>query len=71
VLAKDEVGARRALEGALAMVRESWEPESTAGNLRLIREARERRGDPVPWADMVERELLKRSGQRTDPSGSS
>ena len=64
VLAKDEAAARRALASALAMVREDWEPESTANNLRLIRSAREHREDEVPWAEMIERELLRRAGQR-------
>src|SRR5439155_9726105 len=38
VLARDEAGATAALADALAAVREPWEPETTAGNLRLIRE---------------------------------
>ncbi|MFD2093558.1 TRAFs-binding domain-containing protein [Blastococcus deserti] len=63
VLAKDEAATRRALGRALAMVRENWEPESTAGNLRLIREARSRRGDDVPWAEAAEQELLRRAGR--------
>ena len=42
---------------ALAAVREPWEPETTARNLRLIREARERRGETVDWAKAVEDEL--------------
>src|SRR5690348_4076072 len=58
VLAKDEAAARRALASALAKVRENWEPESTVNNLRLIRSARERRGEEVPWAETVEQELL-------------
>jgi MAP3K TRAFs-binding domain len=45
VLAKDEPAAKRAMAGALAMVRENWEPESTVNNLRLIRNAREHRGE--------------------------
>lgn len=61
VLACDEAGASEALGDALAVVRESWEPETTARNLRLIREARERRGAPVPWAAEVEKELEKRA----------
>ncbi|MDP9072236.1 MAG: DUF4071 domain-containing protein [Actinomycetota bacterium] len=62
VLGKDETGAREALARALAMVREPWEPESTANNLRLIRETRERRADALSWAVMVERELLRKAG---------
>ena len=60
VLAKDEQTSYQALANALATVREGWEPESTANNLRLIRQAREHRGDEVPWARQVEEELLKR-----------
>lgn len=48
VLAKDEGNAADALSRSLAMVRESWEPETTLRNLRLIREARERRGEEIP-----------------------
>jgi tetratricopeptide (TPR) repeat protein len=61
VLGMDEPAAGDALARALAVVRASWEPETTARNLRLIREARERRGTPVGWADAMERELVKRS----------
>ena len=50
VLAKDEDKAMKSLSDALAVVREVWEPETTARNLRLIREARERRQEVVPWA---------------------
>ena len=63
VLAKDEAAAKRALASALAMVREDWEPESTASNLKLIRSAREHRQDQVPWAETIERELLRKAGQ--------
>jgi hypothetical protein len=46
-----------ALGNALAAVRECWEPETTARNLRLIREARERRHDEIPWPVEIENEL--------------
>ena len=59
VLAGDEAGAAEALGDALAVVRESWEPKTIARNLRLIREARDRRGAPVPWAAEVEKEMEK------------
>lgn len=61
VLAKDEHDAFAALAAALAVVRESWEPESTARNLRLIREARERRQEAVTWAKEIEEELERRA----------
>lgn len=47
VLAKNQNKAESALPDALAAVRESWEPETTARNLRLIREAREKRHEAV------------------------
>jgi MAP3K TRAFs-binding domain len=62
VLGKDEETAAEALAAALAAVREIWEPETTANNLRLIREARAERGDRVAWADEVERALLQPAG---------
>jgi tetratricopeptide (TPR) repeat protein len=61
VLAKDEKKATDALGDALANIREPWEPESTARNLRLIREARERRQDVFPWAKEIEEELERKA----------
>jgi tetratricopeptide (TPR) repeat protein len=57
VLAKDSQQARVALRAALPLIREPWEPETTVRNLRLIREARERRQESVPWAQEVEHVL--------------
>jgi GNAT superfamily N-acetyltransferase len=64
LLALDEKAARSGLGKALAAVREAFEPETTARNLRLIRECRERRatagGTAVPkWCAQVEAELMK------------
>jgi tetratricopeptide (TPR) repeat protein len=67
VLAKDEEKAVSALGDALAAVRESWEPETTARNLRLIREARAKRQEEVPWASEVEAELERRSKELSAP----
>ncbi|MDF0674757.1 MAG: TRAFs-binding domain-containing protein [Nitrospira sp.] len=61
VLAKDEQKAESALADALAAMREPWEPETTARNLRLIREARERRDESIQWAKVIEAELERRS----------
>ena len=58
VIARDENAASDALTSALAAVREPWEPESTANNLRMIREAREERGETLDWTEDIERELL-------------
>jgi hypothetical protein len=59
VLANDETGATSALAEAQAAMRETWEPETTAGNLRLIREARDRRGGSAPWAKAIETALRR------------
>lgn len=63
VLAKDEEKAMTGLSNALAAVRESWEPETTARNLRLIRETRERRGESIRWAKEIEQELEREAGK--------
>jgi len=60
MLGKDEAAATDALASALAAVREPWEPETTLHNLRLVRDARERRGEANPsWGAETEAELLK------------
>lgn len=57
VLNKNEAGATEALGSALAQSPKSWHTETTARNLRLIREAREARGEVVAWAKPIEDEL--------------
>lgn len=59
VLANDRAGAAAALADALAAKQESWEGETTARNLRLIREAREKRGEPLSWAGELEDTLTR------------
>lgn len=62
VLTRETAKAKEALAAALASVRESWEPETTARNLRLIREAGERRGEADShWIKEVEDELVHRA----------
>jgi hypothetical protein len=61
VLAKDEPRAMEALAAALAAIREVWDPETPARNLRLMREARERRGESLPWATQMDEALERRS----------
>ncbi len=61
VLTRDEQDAMAGLADALAAVREPWEPETTARNLRLIRGARERWGEAVPWAQAAEEALERRA----------
>lgn len=62
ILAKDEQQAMKTAGEALASVRETWEPETTVRNLRLIREARQRRGESVDWANEIETALAKKTG---------
>lgn len=59
VLGEDRDRAASALSAALAGVREPWEPETTARNLRLIREAREARGEEAAWIAEIEEELAR------------
>lgn len=62
VLAGSEQDALDALGNALVSLREEWEPKTTLRNLRLIREARERRQESVPeWMKNIEHELEETS----------
>ncbi len=53
VLGGDQAAADRHASLALACVRERWEPETTARNLAMIREARRDRGDTQVWLDAI------------------
>lgn len=65
-LSCDEAKGVDALGRSLARVRESWEPATTARDLRLIREARQRRGAECPqWTEHAEAELLKAAARGT------
>ena len=57
VLENVESEGSSALAAALSTVREKWEAETTARNLRLIREARQLRNDRVRWAELAETRL--------------
>lgn len=57
VLAKNEEDAQKWLAQALVHIREPWEPKTTLRNLRLIREAREKRGETCDWYLEIEAEL--------------
>jgi tetratricopeptide (TPR) repeat protein len=60
LLANDELGAADALGDALAHVRERWELETTARNLRFIADARAARGNGAAGAGAVLAEFLRR-----------
>lgn len=61
VLALNQTQANQALTKASGCIRETWEPETTARNLRLIREARERHGAAPAWATLIEQDLVNRA----------
>jgi hypothetical protein len=54
IIGRDQASAESALADALAHVREPWEPETTARNLRLICQARVRRGECQDWEERIE-----------------
>jgi tetratricopeptide (TPR) repeat protein len=57
VLGRDEDRAVSALADALALQPDPWQRKTTANNLRLIAEARARRGESLAWAEELERVL--------------
>jgi tetratricopeptide (TPR) repeat protein len=59
VLAREADEARDEAGHAIAVIREVWEPETTARNLRLIRAAREKRGEDVAWLVQIETGLKR------------
>ena len=65
----DEGRASSALGNALAAVRESWEPETTANNINLIIQARQRRNELQPWVKEVETALLERAHASVSRTG--
>lgn len=61
VLGGDAAAAEQAAADALALLRASWEAETTARNLRLIREARAARHEALDWADAIEQALAAKA----------
>jgi hypothetical protein len=57
VITGNQRAAELALGDVLTAVREKWEPETTARNLRLLREVRETRGVDAEWIRKLEAEL--------------
>ena len=60
VLDNNEKDSFKALSDALAAVRENWEPQTTANNLKLIRDARQSRGIAQTWLDEAIQALEQR-----------
>ena len=63
ILASDGNRAMAALSDLLISVREVWELETTLSNLRLIRNAREQRKEPVSLMQEIEKALEERRTQ--------
>ena len=59
VLGRDRNTAEDAAATALSVVTEPWQPATTARNLRLIREAREARGEDATWVADIEAALAE------------
>jgi hypothetical protein len=51
------------------VVREAFEPETTARNMRLIREVRSARGEDVGWLAEIEEELKAAQTRLETPRG--
>lgn len=63
MLSRKQAPNKDTLANTLVHVRERWEPETTARNLALIRQARAKRGEKITWANEAESELIKRANK--------
>ena len=70
VLANDRDDAEEQLSEAIACARATWEVESTARNLGLIRKARLDRGEDPGWIEAIEAELLRAAKTLATPKQS-
>ncbi len=61
VLDNNEKESFKCLSDSLASVREAWEPQTSANNLKFIRDARQARGQDTGWLDEVIQALEDRS----------
>lgn len=69
VLADDETAADQYLGQALTTAYDPFAPKTTARNLRLIREAKERRGETKSWIQELEVELLAKANPPAKAEG--
>lgn len=60
-MSADQRRAVAALTSSLAAVREIFEPDTTAHNLRLIVEAKSKRGELLLWMEKVVEKLAERA----------
>jgi tetratricopeptide (TPR) repeat protein len=68
VLAKDPDDADEQLSEALVLARASWELESTARNLSLIRTVRTARGEDAAWIKGLEDQLIDAAQRMAPPA---
>lgn len=61
VLENDPPQAKKHLAKAVAAIRETWEPKTTANNLQLIERSRSGRGEDTSWLRGLIEELEKRA----------
>lgn len=62
ILARNEKLSQEYLGLALSAIRESWEPETTARNIKMIREVRSSRGEACRWILRIEEDLMNAAG---------
>jgi hypothetical protein len=62
ILARDEKLSQEYLGLALSAIRERWEPETTARNIKMIREVRSSRGEACRWIRRIEEDLMNAAG---------
>ena len=61
VLESEAEEAMKHLARAVAIIRETWEPGTTANNLQMIERSRRARGDDTSWLRKIVTELEKRA----------
>jgi len=64
ILSHNRKKAQQCLGMTLASIREKWEPETTARNIRMIREANEARGCMCEWMKEIEEALQNAADDR-------
>lgn len=61
VLENEQQKAKRCLTKVVTSIREIWEPETTANNLKMIEKSRKDRGEDTSWLEEIIKELEKRT----------
>jgi len=64
ILSDEQEEAYDSLSNALTEIRERWEPESTAENIKLIIEAKKERNEKVNWIEKIYNELIDASKKK-------